>query len=171
MNTPNIISINPTSQPRGINVAKEIFEKSGVVVEKPISAMRQSLKLLLGVNCSAYDSRRLWTFRVILGSILMAFGLLLLHTEVYAVSERVMPGISVAMIVGGACIACGLFTRLVSLALGIILIVALSHIGFVYMTGFSLFVCIATCISGVVAGSGRYSLDTLIYNAIVGMSR
>lgn len=163
MNTQNIISINPTGNPLGINFSAEILTKQ-VVSSKPVSSLAATLKVLLGVSTSASDSRRQWTFRVILGSILMCFGLLLLHTESFSASEQIMPGISIAMIAGGAFIACGLFTRIVSFALGIILVMALAHIGLGSMTGYALLVCIASCAAGIITASGRYSLDTLIYN-------
>lgn len=166
MNTQNIISINPIAEPSGMNISNEYFTRR-VAVAKPVNAMRKTLRILLGVSGNTVDSRRKWTFRVILGSILMCFGLLFLHTEVLGVWERVAPGVSMLMIAGGAFIACGLFTRLVSFALGIVLVMALCHLGLMYMTGYSLLVSIAACLAGVIIGSGRYSLDTLLYNRIL----
>lgn len=166
MNTTNIISINPISEPSGMHIGKEIFQR-GVISAKPVNAMRATLRLILGVTGDTSDSRRRWTFRVILGSILMCFGLLFMHAGVYDVAERIAPGVSVAMVCCGAFIACGLMTRIFSFALAIILTMSLFHLGVMYMAGYSLLVCIGVCVAGVITGSGRYSLDTLIYNMIV----
>lgn len=165
MNSHAIISINPTCAPAGMNIAKEML-KTHQIAKKPLNAMKSTVRTILGITSNTRLSRRQWTFRVVLGSILMCFGLLFLHTEVFGASERVMPGISIAMIAGGAFIACGLLTRIVSFGLSIILATALFHIGIVYMTGFSMLVCIGACIAGIITGSGRYSLDTLVYNGI-----
>lgn len=170
MNTQAIISINPTCAPAGMNIAKEMLNNNHIA-KKPLSAIKSTVRTILGISSNTRLSRRQWTFRVVLGSILMCFGLLFLHTEVFAASERVMPGISIAMIAGGALIACGLFTRIVSFGLSIILATALFHIGIVYMTGFSLLVCIGACIAGIITGSGRYSLDTLVYNGFFSSQR
>lgn len=165
MNSKAIISVNPTCAPSGMNIAKGMLNTHHIA-KKPLNAMKSTVRAILGITSNARLSRRQWTFRVVLGSILMCFGLMFLHTEVIGASERVMPGIAIAMIAGGALIACGLFTRIVSFGLSIILITALYHIGIVYMTGFSMLVCIGTCVAGIVTGSGRYSLDTLVYNGL-----
>lgn len=166
MNTQSIISINPCLEPSGMSLTNNIISVDAKEV-KDINPLQGTLKVLLGMTGNVRESRRQWTFRVIIGSILMVFGLLFLHTEVFSASERIVPGISFLMIAGGAFISCGLLTRLVSLALGIILLLAFSHIGVMYMTGFSLLVCVCACVAATITGSGRYSLDTLIYNSIL----
>ncbi len=89
------------------------------LAKKPVGTMRQAVRILLGVSVNASDSRRLWPFRLVIGAILMCFGLLFLDTTDIAGPEYVIPGISVAMISGGAFIACGFLTRLVSFTPGI----------------------------------------------------
>lgn len=163
MNTQGIISVNPMSKPSGIVNAKKIIEEKS---KRPISELKRVVRLLLGVTTSVSDSRRQWTFRVILGAILMCFGLMLLHTPMFAESEMVMPGISVAMIIGGAMMACGLLTRIVSAALVILIAVASCNVALATMTGYSLLVCLCVSMAALITGSGRYSLDTLIYNGI-----
>ncbi|MCM1491233.1 MAG: DoxX family protein [Muribaculum sp.] len=170
MNTQTIISINPTCSPSGMNMAKEILRNHNIS-KRPISALKQSVRLILGITTSEGVSRRQWTFRVVLGSILMCFGLLFLHTEAFDISQQVMPGISLAMIAAGAFVACGLLTRIVSFGMSIILTMALCHIGIVYMTGFSILVCIGVCLAGIITGSGRYSMDTLLYNGLFSRRR
>lgn len=165
MNTQSVISINPTGTPAGLNIAKDLLKKN-VISAKPINEMRKVAKLIFGVTTSPTDSRRQWTFRLLMGSILMCFGLLFLKTIGVDGSEYVMPGICTLMIACGASIACGLFTRLVSFAMGIILVMTACHISMASMTGYALLVCIAACVAVCVSGSGRYSLDTLIYNRL-----
>lgn len=163
MNTQSVISINPTCTPAGINIAKELLNGK-VIVEHPINEMRKVAKILLGVTTSVSDSRRQWSFRLLVGSILMCFGLLFINLAQVDGSEYVVSGISMLMIAGGGMIACGLLTRIVSFALGIILVMTVCHITLASMTGYALLVCIGACMAGVVTGSGRFSLDTLIYN-------
>lgn len=170
MNTHSIISINPTCSPSGMNMAKEILRNHNIS-KRPVSAVKHTARMILGISTTSSVSRRQWTFRVVLGSILMCFGLLFLHTEMFETSQQVMPGVSMAMIAAGALVACGFLTRIVSFAMSIILTMALCHIGVVYMTGFSMLVCIGACVAGIITGSGRYSLDTLLYNSIFSPGR
>lgn len=165
MNTQGVISINPTCTPAGIHIPKEILN-TPKIAKKPISALKQTAKMLLGVTTSTSDSRRQWTFRLVLGSILMCFGLLFLHSEFISGPEYVMPGICTAMIAGGAFIACGFLTRIVSFGLAIILTMFACHISLATMTGYAILVCIGACMAGIITASGRYSLDTLIYNGM-----
>ncbi len=118
------------------------------------------MNILLGVKSSVGDSRRQWTFRVILGSIFMVFGVLFLQTNLFTIDGYVEPFISVSMVTCGVMIACGLLTRMVSFCLGLILMMG----GCLYgiektMTGFSMLVCVAACFACMVTGSGRFSLD------------
>lgn len=166
MNPQSVISINPTGNPAGLNIAKELLNGKAIA-RKPINEMRKVAKVIFGVTTSESDSRRQWTFRLLMGSILMCFGLLFLHTVDVTGAEHVMPGICTLMVACGALVACGLFTRIVSFALAIILVMAACHISMATMTGYALLVCIAACVAVCVAGSGRYSLDTLVYNRLI----
>lgn len=165
MNTHSVISINPIGTPSGFYISKDLLNTSSLS-KKPISALRRTARLVLGISSNVRDSRRRWTFRLVIGTILMCFGLLFLDTTAISGPEYVMPGISVAMIAGGAFIASGFLTRLISLGLGIILLVFACSISMASMTEYAMVVCLAACVSALVTGSGRYSLDTLIYNRI-----
>lgn len=165
MNTQSVISINPTGTPAGMHIANDLLNRN-VIAAKPINELRKVAKLIFGVTTSESDSRRQWTFRLLMGSVLMCFGLLFLNFIDVSGDEYVMPGICMVMIAGGASIACGLFTRLVSFALGIILVMTACHVSIATMTGYALLVCIGACVAACVSGSGRYSLDTLIYNRL-----
>lgn len=167
MNAQSVISINPTGTPSGINIAKDLLVGK-VMVARPVSALRKTAKILLGVSTSPDDSRRQWTFRLVLGTILMCFGALFLDGASSELSIFIVPSVATVMIASGVFIACGLLTRLVSFALGIILVIAITHIPLASMTGYSMLVCIAVCGAGIITASGRYSLDTLIYNGLLG---
>lgn len=167
MNPQNVISIDPAGKPEGLDLQKEIFSHR-VIRDKSLDAMKRTARALLGLSSHAGDSRRQWSFRVILGIILMCFGVMYMHDNVLAADERVLGVVSVAMILGGALIACGALTRFVSLTLVFVLGAGLGGVHLTDMTGFSMLVCIAVSIVGVITGSGRYSIDTLIYNWFVG---
>ena len=167
MNTQSIISIEPTHQPSGVRKAKEILS-GRAIADRPIGELKKIVKTIFGVSGSAGDSRRQWSFRVILGAILMCFGLLFFNGQTFHDSEKVIGGIAAVMVAGGAFISVGLFTRIVSLAVGVCLMVYVCGIGLSSMTAFSMIVCVAVCAAGLLTGSGRYSLDTLIYNRLVG---
>lgn len=166
MNSQGIISINPINNPEAIQISKNFLNHKAISA-KPISAMKKIISVLLGVNSSVHDSRRQWSFRVILGSIFMIFGVIFLQTKFFVAEGFVEPAIAVAMIVCGVLIACGLLTRIVSFGLGLLLIMGVCHHGMASMTGYSMLVCMVASIAGVVIGSGRFSLDTMIYNMII----
>lgn len=167
MNTQNVISVNPTGKPEGLELQREITGKR-VIKDKSVEAMKRTVRSLLGVSSHAGDSRRQWSFRVILGTILMCFGMMYLNKNVFAADEHVYGLVSISMIAGGALISCGVLTRLVALLTGVLLATAISGVHIGGMIGYSVMVSIGVCVAAVITGSGRYSIDTLIYNWFVG---
>lgn len=152
--------------PAGIQIPQNILN-SHAISPKQVIDIKKVMNILLGVKSSVGDSRRQCTFRVILGSIFMVFGVLFLQTNLFTIDGCVEPFILVSMVAGGVMIACGLLTRMVSFCLGLILMMAFCQYGMETMTGFSMLVCVAACFACMVTGSGRFSLDTMLYNMIV----
>lgn len=167
MNTQNVISVNPTGKPEGLELQREILRKR-VIKDKSVEAMKRTVRTLLGVSSHSGDSRRQWSFRVILGTILMCFGMMFLNKNVFAADEHVYGVVSIAMVAGGALISCGVLTRLVAMLLTVMLAVAMIGVHMSGMTGYSVMVSIGVCVAAAITGSGRYSIDTLIYNWFVG---
>lgn len=165
MNTQSVISINPTCTPTGSLNSNKIFTIP-VKVEKQTRILQESLRIALGVTGSSAYSRRLWAYRAILGSLLMVFGLLFSYPSLHAYTEQVMPGLSYVMLAGGAMITCGFLTRIISVAMGTMLTIATLQFGVDSMLGFAAAVSAAICVMSMICGSGRYSLDTIIYNAL-----
>lgn len=97
----------------------------------------------------------------------MCFGLMFSSRTLRASTDALLPGISYAMILGGAMIACGLLTRIVSVALATVLIIATAHSGMISMESYAMAICAALSLMGIICGSGRYSLDTLLYNCLI----
>lgn len=160
MNTRSVISVNPAMNPIAA-VETPVFVCN---MEEPVRVMRKNLRMLLGIGGSVSHSRRIWTFRVIIGAILMCFGILFSHHALNGVTKAFLPGVSFVMVIGGAMIACGLLTRAVSVALGTLLMITAIHLSLMSMVEYSVVICIVFCIFAFACGSGRYSLDTIIYN-------
>ena len=163
MNSRSIISVNPTGSPVGTIKAKDILRHSSLA-DQPVRVVRKALGVILGVAGSVRHARRLWTFRVIIGAIIMCIGLMLTHQSLHSAADAMMSGVAYAMIAGGAMIACGLLTRIVSTALAAVLIISAFDSGITSMEGYTIAICAAMCLMSLLCGSGRYSLDTLIYN-------
>ena len=165
MKTQSIISVNPTSAPLAA-IRHNTQASAKALADTSVRTFQKVLRILLGVRGSAAHSRRIWTFRVIIGTAIMCFGLLFSHSNLIETTDSVIPGLSYGMLAGGAMIACGLLTRIVSIAMGAVLTAAAFQIGLHDMLGFTEAVCGAMCVASMICGSGRYSLDTIIYNSL-----
>lgn len=161
-----VISINPTSAPIA-TLKRRPNPDYSKYVRSSSRLLQNVLQIVFGVRGSTRHSRRLWTFRIIIGAILMCFGLMFSSHTLRASTDALLPGISYAMILGGAMIACGLLTRIVSVALATVLIIATVHSGMISMESYAMAICAALSLMGIICGSGRYSLDTLLYNCLI----
>lgn len=160
-----VISVNPVAKPSGALHPENFLRQPGFA-DKSDRAMHNMLKLVFGVNGSQAHARRTWTFRVIIGSVLMCLGLMFLHPVLHTTAEAGSHGLALVMVAGGAMVACGLLTRVVSISMAGLFVYAGIEAGADSMLGFMCWVCAAFSVMGLIFGSGRYSLDTLLFNAL-----
>lgn len=165
MNTQAIVSVNPAGVPSGSlrvdNIVPEIR-----IPDRAHRILHRTLRVILGVGGGARHARTLWSFRLVIGSIMMCLGLMFTHSSLVSTAEAGTHGLAIVMIAAGAMIACGLFTRIISLAVLTVMILATLHSGVDSMLSYSLIICSALSLMSLILGSGRYSLDTLIFNAL-----
>lgn len=165
MSSHSVISVNPVSRPVAEVSAPKVLRHEGFA-DKSDRAMHHALRLILGVSGSTRHARRQWTFRLIIGAVLMCLGLMFVHPALQSTAEVGSHGLALAMITGGALIACGFFTRIVSLSMAVLFATVFFQHGVDTMLGYMSIVCFAFCVMGFLLGSGRYSLDTLVFNAL-----
>lgn len=165
MNTQAIVSVNPAGVPSGaLRVEKIVPELR--IPDRANRIVHRALRVILGVGGGARHARALWSFRLVIGSIMMCLGLMFTHSSLISTAEAGAHGLALVMIAAGAMIACGLFTRIVSLAVLTVMLLVTLHSGIDTMLSYSLIICSGLSLMSLVLGSGRYSLDTLIFNAL-----
>lgn len=160
-----IVSVNPVGVPSGATKVEKIVPEIRIK-DRSHRILNSSLRLILGVGGGIRHARRLWTFRLIIGSIMMCLGLMFTHSALVPTAEAGAHGLAMVMIAAGAMIACGFFTRPVSLAVIAVMLLATFHSGVDTMLSFVLIICSALSLISFILGSGRFSLDTLIFNAL-----
>lgn len=161
----SIVSVNPAGVPSGaVRVEKVMPEMR--IPDRAQRMLHNALRLILGVGGGVRHARRLWTFRLIIGSIMMCLGLMFTHSSLVSTAEAGTHGLALVMIASGAMIACGLFTRIISISVTTVMLLATFHSGVDSMLSYSLIICSALSLMSFILGSGRYSLDTLIFNAL-----
>lgn len=170
MNIETLISINPASKPKAAMKLSSSLRHTTPHLDSASRIMLNALKIVLGIGGSALHSRRLWTFRIAVGLIVMCFGLMFLHHTLIESNHALIPGLPYAMVAGGAMIACGLLTRIVSIAMAAVLTVATVQV-FPSMEAYATAICAILCIVSLLGGSGRYSIDTIIYNHLSPLRR
>lgn len=161
----SIVSVNPTGVPSGAAHVKNIVPEIRIP-DRAHRVMHKTLRLILGVGGGVRHARRLWTFRMIIGSIMMCLGLMFTHSSLVSTAEAGAHGLALVMIAAGAMISCGLFTRVISIAVMTVMLLATFHSGVDTMLSYVLIICSALSLMSFLTGSGRYSLDTLIFNAL-----
>lgn len=171
MNIETLISINPASKPKAAMKLSSSLRRTTPHLDSASRIMLNALKIVLGIGGSALHSRRLWTFRIIIGAIIMCFGLMFQHHTLIQSSEALMPGLPYVMVIGGAMIASGLLTRIVSIAMIAALTTASVQVAFPSMEAYATIICSILCLISLLSGSGRYSLDTIIYNLLSPLRR
>lgn len=160
-----IVSVNPAGVPSGaLHVEKIVPEIR--IPDRAHRIMHRTLRVTLGVGGGTRHARTLWSFRLVIGSIMMCLGLMFTHSSLASTAEAGTHGLALVMIAAGAMIACGLFTRMISLSVLTVMLIATFHSGVDSMLSYSLIISSALSLMSFILGSGRYSLDTLIFNAL-----
>lgn len=160
-----IVSVNPASMPSAAVKVENVIPEIRIP-DRAHRTLHRALRLILGVGGGIRHARRLWTFRLIIGSIMMCLGLMFTHSSLIPTAEAGAHGLALVMIASGAMIACGLFTRIISLAVMTLMLLATFHSGVDTMLSYVLVICSALALMSFILGSGRFSLDTLIFNAL-----
>lgn len=168
MDTQAIVSVNPVGVPSGALRVEKIVPEIRIP-DHAHRVLHKVLRILLGVGGSIRNARTLWSFRLLIGSVMMCLGIMFTHTSLAMTAEAGTHGLALTMIAAGAMIACGFFTRIVSLAAMSVMLIATFHSGVDSMLSYSLIICSALSAMSLILGSGRFSLDTLVFNALTPM--
>lgn len=163
MKATDTISVNPSKTALGhVEASASSIFRSTVLNAEPASHSVNILKVLFpSTNAGVSEYKKYEVpLRTLFATILIVTGITLLEMSV-------APAIAICSLCFGGCLAIGLFTRPVMLGASVYYCIsgALAlRSGQVEMTTFCL---MFGCVLFAILGSGKYSCDTLIKNAIV----